>query len=75
MHIESVHKQKKPFKCNHCGKAFSQKEHQNTHIESIHEGKPFKQNECSKAFSRKANMNGHIEKFHEEKKSNNVLAK
>jgi hypothetical protein len=42
-HIESVHKEKKPFKCNNSGKAFSQKSHLNGHIESVHKGKkPFK---------------------------------
>ena len=36
---KSVHERKKPFKCNDCGTAFSQKGDLKIHIEQVHEGK------------------------------------
>ena len=53
-HIESVHEERKSFKCADCGKAFSHKHTLNGHIESVHEGKkPFKCNICDASFTSK----------------------
>ena len=46
-HTESVHRGKKPFKCNICDAAFARKQNLIGHIESVHgEMKPFKCNAC-----------------------------
>ena len=42
-HVASVHEENKPFKCEICGKGFSQKNKVKIHVESAHEKKkPFK---------------------------------
>ena len=59
--MESVHEGKKPFKCNICDTAFSQKQKLNGHVKSVHEGmEPFKCNICDKAFSYKHTLKGHV---------------
>ena len=59
VHIKSVHEEKKPFKCDDCGAAFSRKSNLNRHIESVHERKkPFQCNICYASFSQKGDMNG-----------------
>ena len=47
-------KGKKPFECNVCYTAFSQKGDLKRHMESVHKGKkPFECNVCYTAFSKK----------------------
>ena len=65
MHIESVHEQKKPFKCNICDVGFSHKGYLDKHIHE--EKKPFKCNDCGTSYSRKGNLNRHIKSVHERK--------
>ena len=49
----------KPYKCNQCGKDFSEKATLAKH-QIIHTGeKPYKCNECGKAFSQKAHLQLH----------------
>jgi uncharacterized Zn-finger protein len=66
-HIESVHKGKKPFKCNICHYTCSLKHNLRKHVESVHEGKkPFKCNICDASFSQKGDLNRHIASVHKE---------
>ncbi|XP_064082948.1 zinc finger protein OZF-like [Macrobrachium nipponense] len=52
--------ERKPFKCNDCGKTFSQKVALNVHMR-LHSGeKPFKNNDCGKAVSQKGHLNIHM---------------
>ena len=38
-HIESVHEEKKPFRCAICDKTFNQKRNMVAHVSRAHEGK------------------------------------
>ena len=50
-HIESVHEENKPFKCQFFEAAFSKKGALKSHIESVHEeNKPFKCQLCEEGF-------------------------
>ena len=60
-HIEAVHGEKKPFKCNICYISFSQNISLKRHIASIHEGvKPYKCGSCDKSYSYRIGLNKHI---------------
>ncbi len=51
----------KPFKCDVCGKGFTQKSHQRNH-ERIHSGeKPYKCSICLKAFTQSAHLKRHLQ--------------
>ena len=55
-HMASVHDGKKPFKCEICNVAFTQK-----HMASVHEGnKSFNCNNCDACFAQNNSLNEHI---------------
>ena len=57
MNASSVQKGKKVFKCDVCGKSFSNQTKLTEHIAAIHEGKkPFTCDICDYSCSRKSNM-------------------
>ena len=55
-----MHSSKKPYKCEICGKGFSQKENVGRHKRSFHLGlRPYKCTACKKTFTQKWNMSKH----------------
>ena len=58
----------KPYKCSHCGKAFSQSSNLITHCRKHSGFKPFTCNTCGRAFQRKVDMRRHMETQHGEEK-------
>ena len=69
MNASSVQEGKKVFKCDVCGKSFSNQTKLTEHIAAIHEGKkPFRCDICSYRFSQKTTMKKHVASVHEGKK-------
>ena len=69
-HVASVHKGKKPFKCDICDYRSSEKGHIKIHVATVHGGKKsFKCNICDKSFSLKKYMTRHVAAVHERKKA------
>ncbi|XP_052830470.1 protein sister of odd and bowel-like [Octopus bimaculoides] len=54
----------KPYKCTHCGKAFSQSSNLITHCRKHSGFKPFACQRCSKSFQRKVDLRRHMESHH-----------
>ena len=54
------------YKCESCGKSFSQTTNLKRHITSVHEDpKDYKCKSCDKSFSQEHRLKKHIEKVHE----------
>lgn len=59
-HVNEVHLLIKPFPCEHCDKAFSNRVHRRDHINAVHLGiRPFMCETCGQSFSRRYNLNKH----------------
>ena len=67
--ISSDHEIKKVFRCEICGKIFTNKKGLMQHMDGVHNGnKPFKCDICDKSFSQKRDMNRHVASVHDGKK-------
>ena len=71
MHIKSVHEKLKAYKCECCGKEFSQKNTLNTHLKIVHKNeKDHKCDVCEKHFSQRE-LKKHLKIVHFLEKLNN----
>ncbi|KAL5965303.1 Gastrula zinc finger protein xFG20-1 [Taenia solium] len=65
VHVDSVHKGKKPFECEKCGKFFTQKSNLKSHLKAVHESKkPYACEVCCKTFTQKSNLRSHLKAVH-----------
>lgn len=68
-HIENVHEDKKPFKCELCDFQSSQKASLKKHVAAVHQKKKdFACDFCDYSCSRKGNLQRHVKLMHEKKK-------
>ena len=67
--MKAVHDKSKPFSCNVCDRAFSERYKMKNHINIVHKGeKIFKCAICEISFSGKGNLNVHVSSVHQMKK-------
>ena len=60
-HIQEVHEGRKDYKCDECGKSFTQLGNMKKHIYIVHRGhKDYNCNSCGKLFSRAGNLKKHM---------------
>lgn len=60
-HISTVHENKKPSKCDICGKGFTSNRSRNEHVTSVHEKKkPYTCQSCQKGFPSRKNLKRHM---------------
>ena len=66
-HIRTVHDGLREFKCEQCGKFFSQPMSLKTHIRTVHEGrKDYICTTCEKSFKHSKNLRKHIAAVHKD---------
>ena len=66
IHMKTVHKGGKYYKCEPCGKSFTRGSTLKRHIHTIHEGhKDYKCESCGKSFSHAHHLKTHIQTVHE----------
>ena len=64
-HLKYLHKEKKSYTCNSCGKVFLSQESLAVHIKSIHESlKYFKCHLCNMKFTKNEQLQNHTSLFH-----------
>ena len=64
-HLEQVHEGRKKFKCENCGKEYTEKKGLLVHIKRIHDNIRDEQcNQCGKLFFTKEVLKGHIRNIH-----------
>ena len=71
-HINAIHEKIKPFKCDLCDYACSQKSSMNSHKKHVHEGFKFTCDSCDKQFSSRRNLTAHVEGYHNKNKDSNI---
>ena len=69
-HVDAVHKNLKPNKCEICDTSFSHKGHLKRHVDAVHKNlKPHKCEICDKSFSLKKDLKQHVDGVHKNLKS------
>ena len=68
--IKTLHEAQKNYKCDSCGKSFTESGYLKKHNKTVHEGqRNYKCDSCRKFFTQSSNLNLHIETIH--KRTNN----
>ena len=74
MHLKTTHETKRNYKCDSCGKKFTQSGSLNTHIKTTHEElRNYKFDSCGKFFTQSGNMKEHTKIVHEGQKFFNAI--
>ena len=64
-HVHKIHNGHKDYKCESCGRSFSQANYLKMHIHTVHEGdKVHKCDSCGKSFSQGSSLKTHIYTVH-----------
>ena len=72
--IKIIHEDQKDYKCEICGKFFSEAEKVKKHIYAVHEGhKDYKCESCGKLLSKKQSLKAHTQLFHGANVQNSIL--
>ena len=73
-HIKTIHEGQRNYKCDFCGKLFTESGNLKNHIKSIHEEqRNYKCDYCGKSFAQSGHLKKHIKTIHEGQKVTNVI--